>query len=109
MKTIVLGRKEFQIGSITIGAIDKFIEKMSTMEKPVLDKDGKVDIGDVIHFILLVVYEDENKAFRVGKELISEDPEFITLDQVQKAIEVICESTQETIQKMEAFAKEIRG
>jgi hypothetical protein len=109
MRTIVLGRKEFQIGSITLSAIDKFIEKMRTMEKPVLDEDGKVDIGDAIHLVLLAVYEDESKAYRIGKELISEDFEFITLDQVQKAIEVIGESTNETIQKIEAFAKEIRG
>lgn len=109
MRTIVLGRKEFQIGSITLSAIDKFIEKMRTMEKPVLDEDGKVDIGDAIHFVLLAVYEDEDKALRVGKELIEEDHEFITLNQVQKAIEVIGESMNETIQKIEAFAKEIRG
>ena len=109
MRTIVLGRKEFQTGSITLSAIDKFIEKMRTMEKPVLDEDGKIDIGDAIHLVLLAVYEDERKAYRIGKELISEDFEFITLDQVQKAIEAIGESTNETIQKIEAFAKEIRG
>ncbi len=82
---------------------------MKSMKKPEIDENGQTDIGDTIHLVLLAVYEDEDKAFRVGKELIEEDYEFITLDQAQKAIEVIYESVKETIQKTESFAKAILG
>lgn len=90
MDKIKIGNRTFFLGIITPRVLDVIREKIGTVSISDPDKDGKVDIGEALLFVLTVIFDgDEELALKTGEELAKTEIQNVRIEQLTEALQLI--------------------
>lgn len=91
MKTIKLGSKEFEFNAFTPETFKLLEKNIKLLTINPSKEEGKSDIGDVILFLLIAIFGDEDKAMEEGLKLQEIDQKNVTEEQLNCALDVLNE------------------